>query len=233
MKRQAYYPSRSAEQAIWLENFRNKLPTYGTTLGLSAGQVTAGVADARWLFYIITSWLGAVRTFSPACTDAATAAMTGAAGAALVLPGFTAPALPAGVVPVAGGALTRLFALVQTIKDSATRTDAIETDLRTVGAGQTGPDLATIQPAFAVTVTGGHVHLAWTWAGNSAYLDLLEIEVDRGAGFVPLVFDTTPGYDDTTPFPATLTKWTYRAIFRVNDARVGLWSDPVSVAVGG
>ena len=32
-----------------------------------------------------------------------------------------------------------------------------------------------------------------------------------------LTYDTTPGYTDTTPFPATLTKWKYRAIYRVDD----------------
>jgi hypothetical protein len=30
---------------------------------------------------------------------------------------------------------------------------------------------------------------------------------------------------DTTPFPATPAKWTYRGIFRVGDSRVGQWSE--------
>jgi hypothetical protein len=38
---------------------------------------------------------------------------------------------------------------------------------------------------------------------------------------------------DTAPFPAAPTKWTYKAIYRVNDAQVGLWSNPVSITVGG
>jgi hypothetical protein len=33
-------------------------------------------------------------------------------------------------------------------------------------------------------------------------------------------------------FPATPAKWTYRAIYRVNDQRVGQWSPTVSVMVG-
>jgi hypothetical protein len=51
--------------------------------------------------------------------------------------------------------------------------------------------------------------------------------VDRSdsKGFVMLTFDTTPNYTDTTPFPATPTKWTYRAIYRVGDSRVGQWSE--------
>jgi len=70
---------------------------------------------------------------------------------------------------------------------------------------------------------------------DGACLDICEIEVDRSdsKGFVMLTFDTTPNYTDTTPFPSTPTKWTYRAIYRVGDQRVGQWSKPVSVTVGG
>jgi hypothetical protein len=53
------------------------------------------------------------------------------------------------------------------------------------------------------------VNVAWDWSGFSAFLDICEIQVDRtGAGttFGPLAFDTTPGYTDTEPFPATPTK---------------------------
>ena len=32
---------------------------------------------------------------------------------------------------------------------------------------------------------------------------------------------------------ATAAKWKYRAIYRVADARVGVWSDEVSITVGG
>ena len=59
--------------------------------------------------------------------------------------------------------------------------------------------------------------------------------MDRGdgKGFIPLAFDTTPGYMDTQPFPAAPVKWTYRAIYRVDDNQVGQWSKPVSVTMGG
>jgi hypothetical protein len=78
------------------------------------------------------------------------------------------------------------------------------------------------------------VNVGWDWSGFSAFLDICEIQVDRGdtKGFIPLTFDTTPGYVDSQPFPATPTKWTYQAIYRVGDARVGQWSKPVSVTVG-
>jgi hypothetical protein len=41
----------------------------------------------------------------------------------------------------------------------------------------------------------------WNWGGFSAFLDICELQVDRGdnKGFVALAFDTTPGYVDTSP----------------------------------
>ena len=45
--------------------------------------------------------------------------------------------------------------------------------------------------------------------------------------------DTTPRYTETHPFPAKPAKWQYRAIYHAGDSRVGEWSNPVSVTVGG
>ena len=235
MKRQAYYPSRAADQIVWLENFRNKLTAYQAALGLTAAQVAAGVADARWLVYVLGSWLPAVRAFAPSCTNAANEAQSGTGANPLVLTVFTAPALPAGVVPVAPGALNRIFALVAAIKLLAGYADPIGTDLQIVGAQQAGPDFTTLQPVITATVQAGTVLIGWGWQGFGDFLDLLELQVDRGAGqgWGPLASDTTPNYTDTAPFPATLTKWKYRAIYRVGDAPVGLWSAEVSVTVGG
>ncbi len=91
----------------------------------------------------------------------------------------------------------------------------------------------TVQPAIAATIMGNQVNVKWGWGGNSAFLDSCEIWVDRGdgKGFVLLTIDTTPGYTDTQPFPAVSVKWTYKAIYRLNDAQVGLWSQPASVTV--
>ncbi|MEO6741627.1 MAG: hypothetical protein ABIP20_15390 [Chthoniobacteraceae bacterium] len=235
MKRQAYYPSRAADQVLWLENFRNKLTPYQAALALTAAQLAAGIADARWLSYILGTWLPAVRAFAPACTDATNLAMTGNGAALTALPVFTAPALPAGVTATFTGALNRLFALIQTIKDAAGYTEAIGTDLGLVGSQQTAPDLTTVQPVLTATVNGSKVDLGWGWERNSTFLDMCELQVDRadGKGFVPLAFDTTPNYTDSAPFPAALTKWTYRGIYHVNDQRVSLWSADVSAIEGG
>ena len=137
---------------------------------------------------------------------------------------------PAAVLP---GILPRFRALVKRIKALHTYTVAIGEALGIEGPVATAPDLTQVQPDFDATISGNHVELGWDWGGNGAYLDMCELQVDRndGKGRVVLAYDTTPGYNDTQPFPATPTKWTYWAIYRVGDAQVGLWSKPVTITV--
>jgi hypothetical protein len=235
MKRNTYYPSRVADQIVWLTNFRNKLAGHATALGLSPTQVSAILADCDWLLYGLQSWLPAVRAWAQSGTDAIAETQTGVSATAQVLPVFAPPALPADVVAVNLGVLTRLFAFVHAIKSDGKCTDSIATDLRIVGTEQTGPDLTTIQPVLAASISGNQVLVKWGWQGQVAYLDSCEIQVDRGdgKGYGLLTIDTTPGYTDTQPFPAAKTVWTYRAIYRVGDQQAGVWSQPVSINVGG
>lgn len=232
MKRQRYFPTKIAQQIIWLENFRSKLATYTTALGLSAPQVTDAIADARWMVYLLLNWQPAARAWALATTDTVTLAESGDGTTAMTLPVFTPPTPPAGVVPVKPGALNRIFALVNTINQSGGYTEAIGSDLGTIGAQDSGPDFTTLQPSFTVILQSGLPFLGWTWEGNSAFLDMAELEVNRGNGFVPLAMDTTPGYLDSFPTPLVPTKWIYRMRFRVGDHPVGLWSAEQSIVVG-
>ena len=140
--------------------------------------------------------------------------------------------MPSGVTAVAPGALTRVFDLVQLIKDSGLCTEVMATNLGIVGAVETAPDLSTLQPVIGAKVNGAVVEIKWGWGGNADFLEACEIVVDRGAGFVPLTIDTTPNYTDTQPFPGTQTVWRYKAIYRADDVQVGIWSAVVSVMVG-
>ena len=233
MKKGNYYPSAQNDQILWLTNFGGKLPGLAGDLKLTLDQVKAAVADCGWLIYLLQFWLPATRQWSQTGTNALAEAQTGDGTGLMVLPVFVAPALPTGVVPVNTGALTRLFALVQTIKNSGLCSDTNAGILGIVGSAQPGPDFTTLQPVFTLAIVGGQVVIKWNFAGYSAFLDAIEIQVDRadGKGFNLLTIDTTPGYTDTQPFPAAKTVWTYRAIYQLNDARVGVWSQSVSIAV--
>ena len=151
-------------------------------------------------------------------------------------PSTGAPVLPTlGAAPaaVALGVETRFRDLVQAIKVHANYNTGIGEALGIEGEEQTGPDLSSIQPRLTVRAIGGAVNVGWGCQGHTNALDFIRLEVDRtGSGFGLLATDTTPGYTDTTPLPATAAKWTYRAIFYVDDHAVGQWSDPVSVMVG-
>ena len=57
MKRQDYYPSRIAEQVLWLANYFAKITIHGPTCDVDAGDVTATVNDAKWCHYVLGLWL--------------------------------------------------------------------------------------------------------------------------------------------------------------------------------
>ncbi len=181
MKRNPFWPGRVADQVTLLVKFGNKLPTHATALGLTPQQVSAGQADAAWLVYVLQAWLPAVRSWAQSCTDAATTAQTGDGAVAQTLPVFTAPDL-GGAVAVLPGALTRLFDLFELIKDSDGFGEQIGTDLGILGAEQTGPDFATLAPGFKLTRTPAGIVVGWTWQGFAKFLDMIELQVDRGDG---------------------------------------------------
>jgi hypothetical protein len=213
-----------------LQTFKNTIPNYSTLLGVAAAQMTAQAADAAYFDYNLkcasimvnssqqwTGWKNLER-------DGGTPPASGAP---------IAPVLPTVVTAVAPGVESRFRALVQLIKANPNYNPTIGEALGIEGAQQTGPDLTTVQPVISAIISGNHVYVKWGWGGNSAYLDICELQVDRGdgKGFGLLAYDTTPGYTDTQAFPTAPATWTYRAIYRVDDSQVGVWSQPASVTV--
>lgn len=217
-------------KATAFEQFRDNIPPYVTLFGLAAPDIAQQAHDAAY-FRALLTFAGTMSAAGPQWTAWKGAALTGATGAEPAVP--TKPAgFPSAVPP---GILTRFLALARAVKNHKKYTVPIGEILGLEGAEQAGPDLTAIQPEIEAILTGNHVEISWGWGGQRAFLDMLEIQVDRGdgQGFKLLTYDTTPGYHDTQPFPATPTKWTYKAIYRVGDAQVGVWSKPVSVTVGG
>jgi hypothetical protein len=228
-----YFPRGQADQMVWYTTFAREIQVLGPGLGYSAAQIAAIVADCRWLIYLLQEWLPAIRNWSQTGTNTLIEAQSGDGSALLVLPTFVPPPLPDGLVPVNTGAQNRVFAEVQNIKNGGKCSDKDQATLGIVGSAQPGPDYTTLQPVFTVSIVGGQVVIKWNFGGYAAFLDAIELQVDRndGKGFGPLTMDTTPGYTDTQPFPAARTVWTYRGIYLLNDARVGIWSQSVSNAV--
>lgn len=213
-----------------LNTTRNAIAGYAATLGLTPAQVASLAADAAYYAHVLeigtvlknasrqaSSWAEIIR-------DGGAAPPTGAP---------VQPIFPAAVPPVAPGVESRFRALVRQIKASTAYNDSIGKALGIEGSTQSDMDETTITPELTLTIVGGQVRVGWGWQGHGNKLDMIEIHVNRGTGYTLLTFDTTPNYTDTTPFPATPAKWTYKAIFRKGDNPIGQWSAEVSVIVGG
>lgn len=213
--------------AAQLITFRNAIAQYATLLGLTPAQVSAQAADANYFAFLLQ------------CLDLMrNGAQQWTAWRDLVRKGGTPPPEGAPVVPVFPTAVpvvmlgieARFRKLVADIKRHASYNEAIGQALGIEGQEIAGPDLATIQPILKLEQSGGAVNVRWGWQGQSANLDMIELQVNRGEGFQMLAMDTTPNYTDTA-IPTAPAKWTYRGIYRVDDARVGQWSGEVSTNV--
>ncbi len=239
MKSNTYYPSSLNDQLAWLGNYWNKLQGHSAALGITTAVCADNVADARWIIYVLGSWLPNERAHAKADTQAVQEVLFGTAPGGFVLPPplqaadpTAVPPLPA-VVPRPAGGLNRIFDTVQDIKDLPNFNGTIGQHLQIIGQEDTGPDFVTLAPVLKATFSGGVVDIDWNWQGYGKWLDMCEIQVNRGNGWTILTFDTTPGYTDTTPPPATLTQWKYSAMYRVEDNQVGQWSAEIAVNLGG
>ncbi|MEO6753682.1 MAG: hypothetical protein ABIP85_18035 [Chthoniobacteraceae bacterium] len=217
--------------AAQLNTFKNAIGSYAALLGLSPAQVARQAADADYFTYAL------------ACQDAAQGSAQGWTGWKNLMRrgGATAagapqpvvlPAMPA-VVPDAG-IEARFRALMRLVKASPAYNASIGAGLGIEAVDHAAPDFVTLKPALKLSLGGNAVFIGWDWGGYSTFLDMIELQADRGdgAGFGLLVFDSTPGFTDPTPFPATPVKWKYRGIYRVGDGQVGQWSDAVAITVG-
>ena len=132
MKLQLYFPSRQADQLMWLRHFRLTLPQVAGTLGLSEQALSDALRDLDWLIHLMGPVLRQVRTHAQACTASLRLLMSGSGTLPISLPQSAAPTPPPGEPP-RPGALNRLFKLVQTIKSRPGYNASIGLSLGIVG----------------------------------------------------------------------------------------------------
>jgi len=227
MPKSYYLPADEPGKGAWLTNLSAKLPSYSAVLGLSAADVASVTADALFFNYCLNS-VGQVAAYSQQWTAYKNAARNGTSPALGAYP--AAPVFAAAPAMVAPGIFSRATAIVARIKVAPGYTDSIGQALQIIGADQT-VDVNSMKPVITADLDAGQVDIGWTKQG----MDGIEIQVDRGTGFVFLAIDTIPGYTDTAPMPAAgqSALWKYKAIYRQGDDRVGQWSDVVSIPVAG
>ncbi|HEY5894349.1 MAG TPA: hypothetical protein VIT91_14080 [Chthoniobacterales bacterium] len=237
MPRTDYIPADDKGKAELFIRFRDNITPNLTTLGLLDGgnpvaEITQQAADAAY-FRAGVDFLGTIQHAAQGWTAWKNFLRDGGSGAP---PNPVVPVLPAAFpAAVPPGIVTRFRALAKSIKAHKNYTESIGQTLGIEANGGSDIDFATLKPVLNVRLNGGHVEIPWGWNGFSGKLDAIEIQVDRGdgKGYSLLTIDTTTGFTDTAPLPATPARWTYRAIYRLDDSRAGQWSDEASINVGG
>lgn len=231
MKRQRFFPNRIAERPDWFGTFATELTPANAQLALAAPILAAGIADARYLEYVSGLWLNASRDFGPACTAALDSLYDGPGPNPFVLPTFHAPTLPAGVTAVGAGALTRIFALVGSIKLLPAYTEAIGLQLGIVGAEDSAENPV---PTFTLKVERGEtsevVRIVFRKYGRPG----VAIYSRRGGGaWELLAIDLNSPYLDERPLlvPTQPEAREYRLQYYEADAPVGDFTAIAGVSV--
>jgi len=211
-----------------IKNFANKLPLYGTALGLTAAEIASVKADSLAVDYVFGNQL-TVQTYGQNYTTFKNTLRKGGDQTLGALP--AAPVFAAAPPMVAINVEARFRALLQRITHQPGYTTAMGEDLGIEApaenfAPMSGKPLFTIEPS-----SGGYPNLRWTKGKYQG----VEIWKDSGQGFVKLDRDMKPDYIDKSNLPAvgTSAMWKYKMIYLLNDEISGNWSDVVAVTVHG
>lgn len=231
MAKQSFMPRNDADKQLWLQNFANKLGTYGTKYVISAAEVTdmqeSNTYFTYWLNYTnqYNEYLKKLTGYKNELKDGIVAGATAA-----VVP--TPPVMAAVPTAVAPGVFKRAAAIAGVIKSRTNYTEADGKDLGIEGTEIVPPDLINAKPSIGIRlVQGGKPEVMWA----KGDFDGVDIYADRGNGtWVFIATDNYPNYIDNTPLPATGTAavWKYKAIYKYDDEQVGAYSDVVSITVG-
>ncbi len=224
------YLERTDEKfALQLNNFASKIDTYATTFALNPAEVASITADATYYMWAVTNFKK-IDTYKKNWTTFKNILKKGEANVtsneAPTNP--TLEALPAVVAP---GILVRFTTLVNRIKAHQSYTTAIGQNLGVEITTTAQLSLNMAEPVLKVVLRGGQVNLLWKKGNYSGIL----IEKDSGAGFITLDKDFHPDFIDNSPLPAQgqSAVWKYRAIYLMNDDKVGVWSAIVTTTVAG
>lgn len=228
-----YMPREINQRIFWMRNFANKLGELGPSLDLPENDIATAQADARFLASTLELQQQAAR-FALVWTTFRNQAMYGTDNLTRWPMPFT---MPEGLPPVMrAGAMRRITKTVARLKHLPNYKEITGKLLGVVGTVRvrTRADFLKMQPVLKLRlVASRHPVVMWRKQGMTG----IDIEVDRGdgKGFVYLALDTEPDYLDQSPLPPAGTSaiWTYRAIYRHGDDRVGQWSNHVQVTVTG
>lgn len=241
-----YMPGDDAGKHGWLKNFKTKLPTYASLLGLSAAVVNQ-VADDYINFDAATQAVTAMTNYKKSVVKYKDEIKRGNANNKVLGALNPAPALPAfATTPILGDVFGRITLLVKNIKSNPAyiANPHIGEDLGIIGAepGPTPPGggsmpterTTELKPVLKIKLNkGNRPWIKWK-KGDTHALKLL---VDRGTGtFALLTVATHHTYTDMFALPATgvAVVWKYKAIYLDNhEDEEGMYSEIAQITVTG
>ena len=225
----SYLKTSDEEIVSQIDNFSSKIEAYAPTFAITPEEVLSVQNDANYLTWAVSSYFK-VDTNKKNWTSFKNILKAGEAKVTSnVAP--TTPVLDAEPKPVAPGVLVRFTTMVNRIKAHPSYTTAIGQNLGIEMTASQQLDINNAKPTLKVVFAGGRVNLQW----KKGKFDGILIEKDNGGGFITLDKDLHPNFIDLSPMPAQgeSALWRYRAIYLLNDAKVGQWSDIVTTSVIG
>lgn len=228
MTKKDYIPDSDQEKAALFERFRDTIGTYSLVVGVTTAEKADQARDATWYRYVLNNAL-IVRDSAVQWTSYKNLILSGPSDGNIPATPVTTP--PASPPPASAppDVLGRFRELARRIKASSGYTDAIGEALGIVGPDHAPRNFGTLAPLISLRTSGDAVEVVW----NKDGMEAVEIQKDSGSGWTFLAVDTRPNYTDTTPAPATASRWKYRAIYTHDSEKVGQWSNVAEITVGG
>jgi len=211
-----------------LVNFCNKIDGYAPLLGITAGQVTS-IKDDKNMWLFIFDMREGYKTKTEDVSNYKKIVRSGPTGTPLgAVP--TPPTFAASPTVVASNLVDRFRKLIGQIKKAPNYNNAIGQDLGIVGDEHV-VDPPTMKPVLTSRLDAGRPEIIWK-KGDATSIDIY-VERTVGAGFTFLANDTEPNYIDTATLPDGINSavWKYKAIYKIGDEQVGMYSETLSVTV--
>ena len=228
MRRRHFFPKLAGDMLPFYQNLCAKAPHYLVQLQITPEQLDfLNLACELWQSLIDLQ--NRSQRFAQDWTGLLNACFSKPGGSAPpAWPVWTGAATPPVLLDT--GCEAKVRAIIRRWKAAPGYSLAIGMDLGIVGA-QISVDASSLTPELRVGLVRGRPLLRASLLG----CDALEVQVDRGNGFS--LFDVSMGapLEDPHPLPppGASAVWTYRAILREQNQRVGQWSRSVAVPVIG
>lgn len=231
MKNATFLPRDKAGKELWLKNFTAKISKYAAKYNILAAEIT-DIQQALVYVIFVNDYFNQYSGFVKELGEYVKEVYDGNKNNNVPSVAPTPPAFATIPAAVAPAVFDRAVSLANRIREhhKYTLADGSDLGIETPPKSKKIIDVNGAKPILQIQlVDGGRPEIIWKRNG----LDALEIHVDRsdGNGFVLCGIDLKPNFTDEYDLPVKPELWRYKAIYRMDNKPVGIWSDVVSLAV--